>query len=245
MKKVIFTGLLMLASQLFAQSAATVLFTQKKVVARHNGAERGITRGSSVGVGDEVVTGDGAAANLQYTNGALVSMGENSNYKILAYAPKEAVQIKAELSKGKLEIKTPEKIKESLKTPILSLAILGTNVRVYVVGKATYIQVIEGLVLARGEYLRPGASVRVTADRMVNAPFPKEGEVKTAAVTAVSVIETETGSTASTGSGSGADSVSFVSTVEVMSTSTTTATEAAQVAAIADISLVCQTPATL
>ncbi|KTD39935.1 FecR protein [Legionella parisiensis] len=235
----------MLASQLFAQTAATVLFTQKKVVARHNGAERVITRGSSVGVGDEVVTGDGAAANLQYSNGALVSMGENSNYKILAYAPKEAVQIKAELSKGKLEIKTPEKIKESLKTPILSLAILGTEIRVYVVGNVTNIQVIDGLVLARGEYLRAGASVRVTADGMVNAPFPKEGVIKRTAI-APPVIEARTyGMAANTGSGSGADSVSFVSTVEVTSTSTSTATDAAQVAAIADISLVCQTPATL
>ncbi|KTD74541.1 FecR family protein [Legionella tucsonensis] len=245
MKKVIFTGLLMLATQLFAQSAATVLFTQKEVVVRHNGAERGITRGSSVEVGDEVVTGDDAAANLQYANGALVSMGADSNYKILAYAPKESVQIKAELSKGKLEIKTPENIKESLKTPILSLAILGTHIRVYVVGKETYIQVMDGLVLARGEYLRPGTSVRVTADRMENAPFPKEGEVKIAAATAVSAIETETGRTANTGSGSGADSVSFVSTVEITSTSTSTTTDAAQVASMADISLICQTPPTI
>ncbi len=245
MKKVIFTGLLILSTQIFAQSAATVLFTQKKVVVHHNGAERAITRGSSIEVGDEVVTGDAAAANLQYSNGALVNMGSNTNYKILAYAPKEAVQIKAELSNGKLEIKTPEKIKESLKTPILSLAILGTDVRVYVVGKATYIQVIEGLVLARGEYLRPGASVRVTADRMVHAPFPKEGEVKTITSDVTSTTSTEAGGAVSSGSGSGADSVSFVSTVEITSTSTSTATEAAQVAAIADISLICQTPSTL
>lgn len=244
MKKVIFTGLLILSTQLFAQSAATVLFTQKQVVVRHNGAEHGISRGSAVNVGDEVITGKDAAANLQYKNGALVNLGENSNYKILGYAPKESVQIKAELNKGKLEIKTPEKIKESLKTPILSLAILGTHVRVYVVGKETYIQVIEGLVLARNEYLRPGASVRVTADKIVKAPFPKEGEIKTAKPDVVSST-TGAGKTVTTGAGGVSDNVTYVTGVEVTTTATTTATASLETAAIADISLVCQIPATL
>ncbi|CAM2863179.1 FecR protein [Legionella steigerwaltii] len=230
----------MLVSQVFAQSAATVLFTQNKVVAHHNGAERVLTRGSALEPGDELITGDGAAANIQYSNGALVNIGSNSNYKILAYAPKESVQIKAELSKGKVEIKTPEKIKESLKTPILSLAILGTDVRVYVASpKMTYIQVLEGLVLARNEYLRPGASVRVTGDRIVNAPFPKEGEVKTTAD--VISVTTGAGRTATNDAGSGADSASYLSTAQVTGTSTSTATQAAQAAAIADISIICLT----
>lgn len=240
MKKVIATGLIMLASQVFAQSAATVLFTQKKVVAQHKGGERAITRGSAVEVGEEVITGDSAAANLQYSNGALVSIGENSNYKILAYAPKESVQIKAELSKGKIEIKTPEKIKESLKTPILSLAILGTDVRVYVASpKMTYVQVIEGLVLARNEFLRPGASVRVTADKIVNAPFPKEGEVATSTGDVVSMT-TEAGKTVTNDSGSGVDSITYLSTAQVTAISTSVSTQAAQAATIADISLICQ-----
>lgn len=241
MKKVIFTGLLLLASQVFAQSAATVLFTQKKVVVRHNGAEHGITRGSSVDVGDEVITGADAAVSLQYKNGALVNLGGNSNYKILAYAPKESVQIKAELSKGKLEIKTPEKIKESLKTPILSLAILGTDIRVYVVGKMTYIQVLEGLVLVGNEYLRPGASVRVTANHIEHAAFPKEGEVKITP----DVISSTTGAgnTTSGTSGSGIDMVSYVDIVSITGTSTTTGTVATQTAsALADISLICLPP---
>ncbi|MBN9228854.1 MULTISPECIES: FecR family protein [Legionella] len=244
MKKIIVTGLLMLAGQVFAQSAATVLSTQKKVVAHHNGAERTLTRGSALEPGDEVITGDDAGANLQYSNGALVNIGSNSNYKILAYAPKESVQIKAELSKGKVEIKTPEKIKESLKTPILSLAILGTDVRVYVASpKMTYIQVLDGLVLAKNEYLRPGASVRVTADRIDNAPFPKEGEVKT--VVDVTTVTTGAGKTVTNDAGGGADSVSYVATAQVTGTSTTTATQAAQAATIADISIICQIPGTV
>ncbi|VEB35075.1 FecR family protein [Legionella cherrii] len=244
MKKIIITGLFMLASQVFAQSAATVLFTQKKVIANHNGVERVLSRGSALDPGDEVITGDGAAASLQYTNGALVNIGNNSNYKILAYSPKESVQIKAELSKGKAEIKTPEKIKESLKTPILSLAILGTDVRIYVPSHSmTYIEVIEGLVLARNEYLRPGASVRVTADKIVNAPFPKEGEVTTTAD--VVSVTTGAGKTVTNDAGSGVDSVSYLSTAQVTATSTSTATQAAQAAAIADISIICLTPGSL
>lgn len=231
MKKLILSGILMLSSHVFAQSAATVLFTEKKVVANHNGIERSITRGATLGAGDEVITESDALANIQYENGALVNIGSSSRYKILAYSPQKSVQIKAELSHGKIEIKTPEKIKEQLKTPLVSMAILGTDVRVYVPSqKITYIQVIEGLVWAKNEYLRAGSSVAVTKDHIVKAEFPKEGII-------TSSINGTTSSM--TGSDSAVDIVTQASTVQLVGSSTVMSIQAIQAASIVGISLSC------
>lgn len=196
MKKLILIGLLLTANHLYA-AAAKVLYTQSKVVANHNNVARSISRGSSVEVGDEIVTAAGAAAHIQYSNGTLVNIGSDSKYKILAYSPSQKDnQISAELSKGRLETQNSGKIKETLKTPIVSLAILGTHLRVYAsqanhpvgnkknpkcagncASELTNVQVIEGLVSARDKLLKAGDSVRVSCDRIIDAPFPPEGIV--------------------------------------------------------------------
>lgn len=245
MKKLILMGLLLSVNHVFAESAAKVLFTEKKVMANRNGSERVLSRGASVEAGDQIVTGEGAAANIQYSNGTLVNIGANSNYKILAYSPKESVQIKAELSNGKIEQENPGKIKETLKTPIVSLAILGTHIRVDVTSaKMTYLNVIEGLVLARNEFIRAGDSVRVTGDRIVNAPFPKDGlvnsplnsagKIQSSAATTSTYTETQ----ASTSSG--ATTTAAINNSQVTGTSTTTSTGSVQSASsVATLVLSC------
>lgn len=212
MRRIILIGFLLIVGHVFAAPAATVLFTQNKVTAINNGKERILSRGATLDAGDHIITTKGAVANIQYSNGTLVNIGEDSSYVILAYSPKQDdVQIKAELSKGKVEIKNTGKIKETLRTPITPLAILGTHINVYVPSsKITYIKVTEGLVLVKNTYLRAGDSVSAAQNKVVNAPFPKNGQVKSPSKAPGSISNDAVGGGAdssSSGSGSsGSDS---------------------------------------
>lgn len=190
MKKIVLIGLFLAASNVFAQSAAVVLSTTNKVVAKSNSAERSISRGSSLEPGDAIITAAGALAAIKYSNGTLVYLGEKTSYKILAYAPKTSdVQIKAELNYGKLESKTSGKMKETLATPVMALSILGTEYSVYYdETSTTYVKVTSGLVEAGGISFGPGQIFIITPDGEI-APadnFPQPGVVNTAGGTSTS-----------------------------------------------------------
>lgn len=261
MKRLILIGLFVAANQLFA-AAATVLFTQNKVVANRNGSERTLSRGASLDPGDQITTVAGGSIHLQYSNGTLVNIGSNSTYKILAYSPNQKdAQINAELSRGKVEIQNTGKIKETLKTPIVSLAILGTHIRVaasLAPGKqhkkqdpqcagrrgseVTNVQILEGLVSARGKYLKPGDSVRVSCDRIVDAPFPPEGVVVSPLNSSGKIEAVTVGATVESGSGGaiGAQITTFVATNLDPGLTSLTGVDAVQAAtSMADISLAC------
>lgn len=263
MKRLILIGCLLAANHAFAESAAKVLYTQKQVTVSHNGGgARALTRGVSLDPGDQITTAAGAAANIQYSNGALVNIGSDSTYKILAYSPKTSdVQIKAELSNGKLEIQNNGKIKETLKTPIVSLAILGTHVKVYASLKGgahkkkaecagrraletTNVQVLEGRVSARDKILKPGDSVRVSCDQIVNAPFPAEGVVASPLTSPgkINSIPVTAGIESIIG---GAEVVTYIATNLVSGSSTSSADAAIAIVPIsppsnlAELSLIC------
>jgi hypothetical protein len=177
MKKLVLFCFIFAATHVFAQKVATVLSTSNKVVASHNGATRPLSRGSSLEPGDSILTFEGAQANIKYLNGTLVNIGSKSNYKILAYSPKTTdVQIKAELSSGIIFSKTTGKTKETLKTPVAALAILGTKYAVDVTGnRQTYVNVTEGRVKVGDTIFGPGSSILVTPQGITHAPFPQEG----------------------------------------------------------------------
>lgn len=174
MKKLILFTLFIAIQSSFAQGAATVLSTSNKVVVKHNGDTHALSRGSSVGTGDTIVTAGGAKASIKYSNGTLVNIGENSHYKILAFSPKSSdVQIKAELTQGSIASKTNGKTKESLKTPVIAMAILGTKYAVLVKSKTnTYVNVSEGHVKMGDTLLSPGESVLASPNGIMNTPFP-------------------------------------------------------------------------
>ena len=226
MKKLILICWLLGATNLFAQSVATVLFTTNKVVANHNGVERALSRGSSLNAGDAIITTAGGAANIKYLNGTLVNIGESSNYKILAYSPKHNdVQIKAELSVGKVEFTTPGKMKETLKTPVIALAILGTRAKVYVPAKdEMYLMVYEGQVLAGNRFVNPGESIQVTPQGIFNVPFPNVGNIG-AHLNAGNQTQTQTQTSA-------AANLGLVSTSQVTSSATTQSVAASQAASM-------------
>lgn len=179
MKKLILVYLIFASPLSFAETVATVLYSSKTVMATHNGVAHAISRGATLEAGDSIKTEAGAGANIKYKNGTLVNIGENSVYKILAYSPKSTdEQIKAELSAGKIHIKTNGKTKEALKTPVIALAILGTDVSVYVASPAkTYTQVREGKVKVGETILGIGQSALATPQGVVSTPFPAAGKV--------------------------------------------------------------------
>ena len=114
MKRIILVGFLVSLSSVCAGSAAMVLFSAKKVTVIHEGKTHLLSRGEGLNPGDQISTPIGGVVNIEYSNGTLVNIGEHSLYKILAYSPKQAdVAIKAELIRGKIEIKNTRKIKKS------------------------------------------------------------------------------------------------------------------------------------
>lgn len=191
MKKLTLLCLLISTAQLHA-AAATVLFTSNKVTGMHAGASRDITRGTTLDAGDSITTGPDAVANIKYTNGTLVNIGANSNYKILDYSPKQGdVQIKSELSSGSMNTKTDGKTKEKVKTPVIALAVLGTKFELAVLcdkqgsvknrekcKKTANVHIIEGKVQVGNQILGPGASVEINSSGTIRpAPFPAAGQV--------------------------------------------------------------------
>lgn len=193
MKPFISVIMLLASAHSFAQAVATVLFTTPNVIAEQAGVKRTLTRGASLSDSNTIITTTNASAKIKYTNGTIVSIGSESNYKILSYAPKQDdVALTAELTKGRIESDTNGAAKrESLKTPMVELAISGTKYQVYVdADKKTYVKLIEGEVrlckkrplISRKpqkcyKTLKPGESVSVSSSGVSAESFPAEGNI--------------------------------------------------------------------
>lgn len=206
-------GLCCLPTLLQAEAAAKVLFTQNQVFAQRGTGQHTLSRGSSIEIGDTVITKGNSLVNLRYTNGTLINLGENSQYKILAYAPTESVQLKTQLSQGKLNLQTTGKTKEEITTPIVALSIAGTGADILVTGNTTHCNVREGLIVAKSGSINGGNSALFTSNGMSYAPFPKEGTVTPPAGAQGTIAPTSSGSAGlSTSTNSTAIAVSSVQT---------------------------------
>jgi hypothetical protein len=183
MKKLISIFLLLVATTASAQNAATVLYTSQKVSAEKAGVERTITRGSILAVGDAISTAAGATARLRYFNGTMVTLGADSTYKIMEYAPDQDVVINASLNRGKMESETDNGPKrEKLNTPVVAMAVIGTKYNVLVSSDVkNNVRVIEGMIEAGGRLWGPGESFVATPEGVSEAPFPNEGIVEISA----------------------------------------------------------------
>lgn len=236
MKKVISIFIFLVSQHVFADAVATVIFTAKKVVAQGGGGDRTLSRGSSLSAGDSIVTSADATARIKYLNGTLVTIGSDSNYKIISYAPpKSDVVINAELTRGKIQSETAgDKKREALKTPIVALAITGTKFNVLVGGPSkTNVQVINGEVQVNGVAWRAGQSFVATPMGISPAPFPAAGNIivtpAMSAATASSGGSTSTSSSSSASSSSSSSSattVGLVSSTVVASSTTSSTTQA-------------------
>lgn len=179
MKKCMAFMMMFCIGNVIAKPVAQVLFTSNKVIAQNNGVSREIKRGSSLNVGDEIITIAEALVNIKYLNGTLVNIGGDTNYKILAYSPNSTSnQVSAELKRGKVKFKTTGQVNESLKTPVVALAILGTKANVYVENaEKTYVELFNGKIKAGNFYMQPGQSIQVTPSGVKSTPFPAGGNV--------------------------------------------------------------------
>lgn len=246
MKKLISVLFLLVTFNVFAGGAATILFVKAKVVSVHGGSETPLSRGSSLNVGDTIKTTAGASATIKYTNGTLVTLGDNSNYTIISYTPDQANVLTAELKKGKLNLKTNGKRKETLKTPAVALAILGTEGNVLVGFKGgsskpeTNVQVIQGQFGASGKTFGPGDSFAVSSSGVVtSAPFPSEGVVETPA--GVTSEESSTTSEQTTGSSEDSSTSSSDSSSNSGETSVDTGSASAETDSATDTGFVATT----
>ena len=235
MKKLISILLLLLISPIVAASVGTVLFTMKKVIAQNGGVTRTLTRGSPLEVEDTIMTAADAAAKIKYTNGTVVTLGPNTNYKIVAYAPSQAEVLKADLKQGKMESQTNGGVKrEALKTPVVALAITGTEYQVFVsTRKKTYIKLIKGSIKIGKKLLRPGESIVATMQGISPAPFPAAGNIIVPSeMSSIRAESSSSGSSTSgtsstpasaasaTSQGSGAATTDFVTTTTIVSQTT-------------------------
>ncbi|WP_058481324.1 FecR family protein [Legionella waltersii] len=181
MKKVILVGLFLTINNAFAEDVATVLFASNKAtVIRHN-SETSLVRGAKLAVGDAIKTGPKSLVNIKYNNGTLVNLGDNSDYKIIAYSSKpNEVQVNAELSKGKLKFQTTGKSKEVLNTPIIALAIMGTSAHIYATSNGIYVNLADGQILAGNNSLPTNQTSLVNPNGQVSeSQMPPEGNVET------------------------------------------------------------------
>lgn len=184
MKKIIFCALLWSAATCQAESVATVLSASPH--ATKNGAKQELSRSQSLQKGDSITTDRNGSISFKYNDGTLVSLGQSSHYKIINAATSSASgEIQAELTQGKLYSKTTGSKKESLKTPVMALAILGTQYHVYVSNpKAVHVYVGNGRVQAGKQIFTSGQSFLITPDGIMVAPFPAEGLVDTTTIDA-------------------------------------------------------------
>jgi len=191
MKKLFLVSLLFVATNIFAQSAALTLSVTNKVVAKMKNTERKLNRGAALNVKDNVITSVNSLATLKYTNGTIVDLGEKTRYQILSYQPKQSdITIRAEIYSGKMHSKTSGRLKETLKTPVVALSILGTDYNVYVASPTkVYVKVNQGQVMARNKIIRAGESYVITPTRMYPTPFPQEGYVTYRAQTAMNASQ--------------------------------------------------------
>lgn len=246
MKKLITIILILCINSVFAQPIAKVLFATPKATTIRNNTEHALSRGFSLEVGDTIVTGPSMLVNIKYKNGTLVNIGDNSQYKILAFSPKSTdVQIKAELIKGKMKFKTTGKSNETLKTPVIAMAITGTTAEVFVKStKQTYFHLVEGQI----NNFTPG-SYKATPDGVAVASFPAEGYVTTQAGSdgSISGIATTESVTSESNNGTNtaqeaAGTVGLVQTAQVADQASTDTSSAIISNSFADISLECITP---
>ncbi len=180
MKKFIFIVCFFVAHSLAAQSAATVLFARDAHIVKQAEGKTKASRGARLQAGDGIVTSKKGLVKLKYNNGTNLALGADSDYTILAYSPSREVQIKAELKAGKAHVTTTgkKKNKELLKTPTIALAIVGTDVEVYISGKSVYVRLNEGVVWAGNQRLAPGSYLISPDGKITKASFPSQGVIQ-------------------------------------------------------------------
>lgn len=152
MRKFFFISLLIWSTYAFTQPIGKIVEVDNKVIARKESKERVLTVGSLIYERETIITPANTKAKLQYLNGTLVTIQQNSNYETAAYVPQN---MQANLSNGAIEYSSKSKKKALIQTPVVALAIQGTRFKLIATPDNTYIEVSEGLVKGGDVLLGP------------------------------------------------------------------------------------------
>ncbi|KTC92099.1 FecR family protein [Legionella cincinnatiensis] len=155
MKKLIVINVLLYSINVVAQPVAKVLNVTNTAIAKKGNIQRILSPGSPIHIGESIITKANAKIDIQYENGTLVAVQKNSNYETVAYKPKAELKLKAKLNTGAIEYKSTGKKKGLIQTPVVALAIEGTQFKLIATPQKTYIQVTEGMVKSGNELLGP------------------------------------------------------------------------------------------
>lgn len=156
MKKILSICIFTLSFSAHAEQIATVLVALNKVTAESGNAQRTLTRGSPIYLGDAIVTTGDSQVQIKYTNGTVVNIQSNSKYKTLAYDPQKSDGFKADLSVGTINYASAGGKKQgTIQTPVVALGIQGTKFEAQASCFFTYVNVAEGVVEADGRRLGP------------------------------------------------------------------------------------------
>lgn len=122
----------------FANLSYSSDFVGKVLISRgkvHTDKGRKLSRRAKIFVGDTIVTGKGAAAQIRFVDGGLVNISENSKYRVDSYSFKKnnptKVKSNSTLLKGKLQALSGSLIKSDpstykLKSKLTTIGIAGT-----------------------------------------------------------------------------------------------------------------------
>ena len=126
-------GLLMLSSSPLIAAPAnpigTVLFTANNVIVEQNHKQHPVTRGALLYSGDTIITAAIGQAIIKYNNGSLVTIQHDSNYVTSPADAQKNSELNATVNHGTIEYSSTgmKKRQGTLHTPVVSLAILGTQ----------------------------------------------------------------------------------------------------------------------
>ncbi|HUS12241.1 MAG TPA: FecR domain-containing protein [Pyrinomonadaceae bacterium] len=135
-RHLVFVGILLTPTHLFAVEAANVEFVWGSASATTaSGAKRQLVKGMSIEVGDTVVSED-ARVQLRFTDGGFVSLSPHSEFRVNAYsyngAPDGTERLSMELMKGGLRtisglIGKAIQAAYEMKTAVATMGIRGTE----------------------------------------------------------------------------------------------------------------------
>ena len=235
MKIRIILGLLLFSSHLFAAAGntiGTVLFTTDKVVVEQNHKQRAVTRGAPLYSGDTIITNATGQAKIKYNNGSLVTIRPNSNYVTSPATGQKNGELNATLNKGTIDYSSTGKKKQgTIHTPVVSLAILGTQFTLSYseLTQETIVIVLSGIVSMNNQIITGGATGtassngKVTKSTTSSSGSSNSGGASTSTFATASAAQTTSiSTTTSTGvsAGTTASAAATTATISIACTST-------------------------
>ncbi|MBL8352722.1 MAG: FecR domain-containing protein [Burkholderiaceae bacterium] len=154
--------------------AAEVLHTQGEAWLQRRGAadRRPLTAGTLLDAGDLVGTGEQASAVIRFDDGSRVLLRPNSRLRLdrsVRRGPSERREVELQLQSGSADTQVPApsgkptRTRLQMRTPVVNLAVRGTEFRTQTNDQRTLLEVLDGRVAAAGALVDGGFGTVATA----------------------------------------------------------------------------------